>query len=131
MTLRIAFYFAFIIISVSAPPTTHALGQDKIWRIGFLDLSTPPTTDRPSRTLEPFQRALDELGYKEGRNYIIDARFADTDVSRLPALAKELVDRGVDVVVTIGTPTTRAAKEATACAGKAIELTWGGLRHVP
>ncbi len=114
MTLRIAFYFALIIIAVSAPPTTHALGQDKIWRIGFLDQSTPPTTDRPSRTLEPFQRALDELGYKEGRNYIIDARFADTDLSRLPALAKELVDRGVDVVVTIGTPTVRAAKEATA-----------------
>ena len=114
MTLRIAFYFALIIIAVSAPPTSHALGQDKIWRIGFLDLGTPPTTDRPSRTLEPFQRALDELGYKEGRNYIIDARFADTDWSRLPALAKELVDRGVDVVVTIGTPTVRAAKEATA-----------------
>ena len=114
MTLRIAFYFALIIIAVSAPPTTHALGQDKIWRIGFLDLGTPPTTDRPSANLEPFQRALDELGYKEGRNYIIDARFADTDWSRLPALAKELVDRGVDVVVTIGTPTVRAAKEATA-----------------
>jgi putative ABC transport system substrate-binding protein len=114
MTLRIALYFALIIIAVSAPPTTHALGQDKIWRIGFLDLGTPPTTDRPSRNLEPFQRGLDELGYKEGRNYIIDARFADTDQSRLPALAKELVDRGVDVVVTIGTPTVRAAKQATA-----------------
>ena len=114
MTLRIALYFALIIIAVSAPPTTHALAQSKIWRIGFLDLGTPPTTDRPSGNLEPFQRGLDELGYKEGRNYIIDARFADTDWSRLPTLAKELVDRGVDVVVTIGTPTVRAAKEATA-----------------
>ena len=114
MTLRIALYFAFIIIAVSAPPTTHALAQSKIWRIGFLDLGTPPTTDRPFGNLEPFQRGLDELGYKEGRNYIIDARFADTDRSRLPALAKELVDRGVDVVVTIGTPTVRAAMEATA-----------------
>jgi putative ABC transport system substrate-binding protein len=109
MTLRIALYLALIIIAVSAPPTTHALAQSKIWRIGFLDLGTPP-----SGNLEPFQRGLDELGYKEGRNYIIDARFADTDQSRLPALAKELVDRGVDVVVTIGTPPVRAAMEATA-----------------
>ena len=64
--------------------------------------------------LKQFQRGLGELGYKEGRNYIIDARFADTDQSRLPALAKELADRRVDVIVTIGTPTVRAAKKATA-----------------
>jgi putative ABC transport system substrate-binding protein len=64
--------------------------------------------------VQPAPIGQDRLGYKEGRNYIIDARFADTDWSRLPALAKELVDRGVDVVVTIGTPTVRAAKEATA-----------------
>ncbi len=114
MTLRIALYLALIIIAVSAPPTTHARAQDKIWRIGFLDLGTPPTTDRPPINLEPFQRGLNELGYKEGQNYVIDARFADTDRNGLPTLAKELVDRGVDVVVTIGTPTVRAAMEATA-----------------
>ena len=59
--------------------------------IGYLDLARLPTQDRPSRNLESFQRGLGELGYKEGQNYIIDARFADTDRSRLPALAKELV----------------------------------------
>lgn len=44
---------------------------------------------------------------------MIEARFADTDVSRLPTLAKELVDLGVDVILTIGTAATRAAKKAT------------------
>ena len=85
MIRRIALYFALIMTAVLAPPTLHPLAQDKIWRIGWLDLSSPPTTDRPSRSLEAFQRGLGELGYKEGQNYVIDARFADTDPSRLPA----------------------------------------------
>jgi ABC-type uncharacterized transport system substrate-binding protein len=85
-----------------------------MWRIGFLDPSVPPAAARPSRNLETFQQGLDGLGYSEGRNYIIEARFADTDRSRFPALAKEWVDRGADVIVTIGTPTVFAAKEATA-----------------
>jgi putative ABC transport system substrate-binding protein len=67
-------------------------------------------------------RTLDGLGYSEGRNYIIEARFADTDLNRLPALAKELIDRGVDVIVTIGTPTVGAAKKATAT----IPISWPG-----
>jgi len=59
------------------------------------------------------RQALGDLGYTEGRNYIMETRFADTDRARLPALAKELVAAGVDVIVTIGTPTVGAAKEAT------------------
>ena len=92
----------------------HAVAQDKVWRIGFLDPSVPPTVAAPSANLKAFRQGLDGLGYSEGRNYIIEARFADTDQSRLLALAKELVDRGVDVIVTVGTPTVRAAREATA-----------------
>jgi putative tryptophan/tyrosine transport system substrate-binding protein len=114
MMLKVALHFSLIMIVVSALPTLHALAQDKIWRIGWLDLSSPPPADRPSRNLEAFQRGLGELSYEKGRNYVIDARFADTDRSRLSALAKELTDRSVDVIVTIGTPTVRAAKEATA-----------------
>jgi putative tryptophan/tyrosine transport system substrate-binding protein len=53
------------------------------------------------------------LGYVEGRNYVIDARYADTDVSRLPALVKELIADDVDIIVAIGTPPVDAAKRAT------------------
>jgi putative ABC transport system substrate-binding protein len=60
-----------------------------------------------------FKQGLDERGYQEGRHYFIEARFADADRRQLPALAKELVDLGVDVIVTIGSATTRAAKKAT------------------
>ena len=92
----------------------RAVAQGKVWRIGWLDPSVPPTETTPSPSLRAFQQALSRLGYAEGRNYMIEARFADTDESLLPALAKELVDRGVDVIVTIGTPTVYAAKAATA-----------------
>jgi putative ABC transport system substrate-binding protein len=85
-----------------------ASAQIKLWRIGWLDPSSPSDED-----LEPFRKALSELGYVEHRNYVIESRFADTDWDRLPILAKDLVDRGVDVIVTIGTPTVAVIKAAT------------------
>ena len=104
--------FALILVALSVLPAPHALAQDKPWRIGFLSGGLPPVPDKPG-DLAAFRRGLDGLGYQEGRNYVIEGRFADTDASRLPALAKELVERRVDVIVTIGTPAVRAAKEAT------------------
>jgi len=95
-------------------PLAARAQQKAIPVIGWLDESPPPTPDRPSPSLASFQRGLGDLGYKDGKNYGIEARFADTDASRLPVLAKELVNRGVDIIVTIGTPAVRAAREATA-----------------
>jgi putative ABC transport system substrate-binding protein len=57
---------------------------------------------------------LRELGYQEGRNLVIEFRWADSDYARLPKLAAELVAAKVDVLVTHGTPGSRAAKAATA-----------------
>jgi putative ABC transport system substrate-binding protein len=57
--------------------------------------------------------ALRALGYVEGGNISIEYRYADGDYSRLPALAADLVRRKVDIVVTEGTPPTRAARQAT------------------
>ena len=90
-----------------------ASAQIKLWRIGWLDPGPPPEPGRPDDDLETFRKALSELGYVEHRNYVIESHFADTDWDRLPMLAKDLVDRGVDVIVTIGTPTDAAAKAAT------------------
>ena len=90
-----------------------ASAQLKLWRIGWLTPSSPPEPGRPYEGLEVFRKALSELGYIEHRDYVIESRFADTDWDRLPMLAKDLVDRGVDVLVTIGTPPVAAAKTAT------------------
>jgi len=62
----------------------------------------------------PFTRKLDELGYVEGKNLVIDRRPAEGSAERLKEFAADLVQQRVDVIVTIGTPAGFAAKQATA-----------------
>ena len=90
-----------------------ALAQQggNVRRIGWLDLGArPATTYGP---LEAFRRRLGELGWNEGQNLTIEARYADDDSARLAAFAAELVALRVDVIVTITTPAAIAAKNTT------------------
>ena len=105
--------FIALVAGVALAEPRAALAGEKIWRIGWLDPNPQPRSGGPYANLDAFRGALGELGYVEGRNYVIEGRFADTDNSQLPALAKELVDRGADIIVAIGTPTVVAAKNAT------------------
>jgi putative ABC transport system substrate-binding protein len=82
----------------------------KIPRIGYLIATSP--SSYATRT-EAFRRGLRELGYVEGKNIVIERRFAEGKLDRLPALAAELVRLKVDVIVTSGPTPTRPAKEAT------------------
>jgi putative ABC transport system substrate-binding protein len=62
----------------------------------------------------PIREALAELGYVDGRDYVLVYRYAENDIGRLPALASELVELRVDLIVTSGGDTpVRAAKDAT------------------
>jgi putative ABC transport system substrate-binding protein len=88
--------------------------QERTWKLGWLSPSSAPPAGQAGADLEAFKKALAESGYVEGRNYIIESRFANTDNSRLPSLANELVAHSVDIIVTIGTPPVAAAKSATA-----------------
>ena len=72
----------------------------------------PPLPLTPAR-IEAFRQGLRELGYVEGKNIVIEWRYAEGKLDRLPALAAELVRLKVDVIVTAGPTATRAAKEAT------------------
>ena len=82
----------------------------KIPQIGYLEGG--PLSAHTSR-MEAFRQGLRELGYEEGKNIVIEWRFGDGKLDRLPALATELVGLKVAVIVTGGTGPTRAAKEAT------------------
>ncbi|HEX2332204.1 MAG TPA: ABC transporter substrate binding protein [Burkholderiales bacterium] len=61
-----------------------------------------------------FLQGMRELGYTEGKNLVIEARFADGKAERLPELAAELVRAKVDLIVSTGTPANLAARQATA-----------------
>jgi putative ABC transport system substrate-binding protein len=83
----------------------------KIPRIGYLALSATPTDPRRANAL---RQGLRQLGYVEGKDIVIEYRYAEGKRDRLSELAAELVRLKVDVIVSAGPPPTRAAKEAPA-----------------
>jgi putative ABC transport system substrate-binding protein len=97
----------FFVANVSVAQAQQA---GKIPRIGYL---TGATRDGQAARIEAFRQGLRELGYVEGKNIVIEYRYAEGKLDRLPALAAELVRLKVDVIVTGGGVITRAAKEAT------------------
>jgi putative tryptophan/tyrosine transport system substrate-binding protein len=83
----------------------------RVVRIGFLGPNSAAST---ASRMESLRAGLRDLGYVEGKNLIIESRWADGNYDRLPKLAMELVGLKVDLILTSGTPGTRAAKSATA-----------------
>jgi len=93
---------------------TELFGQaTKVRRIGFLAPLSRSTPESPDVFYDAFVQGMRELGYVEGRNIVIEWRFADGKFDRLPALAAELVAAKVELVVTHSTPATRALQKAT------------------
>jgi len=91
--------------------SVEAQQRAKVPRIGYLGgISYSASSAR----VEAFRQGLRELGYVEGKNIIIEWRYAEGKVDRLPALAAELVRLKVDVIVSAAPPGTRSAKQATA-----------------
>ena len=82
----------------------------RIPRIGYLIAVSPSTS---ANRIKVFQQGLRELGYTEKNNIVIEYRYAEEKLDRLPALAAELVRTKVDIIVTAGGQATRAVKEAT------------------
>jgi putative ABC transport system substrate-binding protein len=82
----------------------------KIFRIGYLD---PSTAAGNAVSLEAFRQELSKLGWTEGKNIIIEYRFAEQKDKRLPELAADLVRLKVDLIVASGGTTPLAAKRAT------------------
>ena len=91
--------------------SASAQQQKKIPRIGYLFLAAAPTN---TYRADAFRQGLRELGYAEGKDFVIEYRSADGKVDRLNEFAAELVRLKVDVIVTRGPPSTRAAKTTTA-----------------
>ncbi|HKE41333.1 MAG TPA: ABC transporter substrate-binding protein [Casimicrobiaceae bacterium] len=94
-------------LSVSAP----VLAQSKAYRIGWLGDGTPPPAAAQSSS--DFQQGLRDIGYVGGRSIPVEYRYAGGDVDKLSALAGELVQLPVDVIVTSGEPAALAATRAT------------------
>jgi putative ABC transport system substrate-binding protein len=92
------------------PLRAHAQQPRKIFRIAFVGL---PTAESLPKRPEAFRAGLRDLGYQEGRDIVIEYRWADGDYERLPALFADVIRLNPDVIVTHGTPGALAAKRAT------------------
>ena len=110
LKLRLATASVALILVVAGAAIAEAQQPGKVPRIGYLSATSPSVN--PTR-IEAFRQGLRELGYVEGKNIIIEWRYAEGNLDRLRELAAELVRLKVDLIVSAGPQPTRAAKEAT------------------
>ncbi|HVQ80273.1 MAG: ABC transporter substrate-binding protein [Pseudolabrys sp.] len=102
--------FIALLGSAAAALPLPAAAQPKIPRIGFMGNSTAALE---ANLLDAFREGLRELGYEEGRNIVIEYRWANGAYDYFPVLVAELIAAKVDAIVTAGTPAALAVKNAT------------------
>ena len=104
----VSFIICVMLFALCAPAWAQL--PTKVHRIVFLGATS---LSGESARIEAFRQGLRELGYVEDKNIVIEYRWAEGKFDRLPAIAAELARVKVDVIVTGGSTSTRAAKEAT------------------
>jgi putative ABC transport system substrate-binding protein len=95
--------------AVTAARAAESQPASKIPRLGLLTWVAPPSSSSPTL----FDKALHQLGYVEGKNIIIERRYANGDVTRMPELARDLLRHSPDVILAQSYPGALAAKQAT------------------
>ena len=110
MISRRRFVVGATISFLATPLAAEAQPAGKVPRIGWL---SPAASRTGASNFDALRSGLKDLGYVEGRNMVIEARWADGIAARLPELAAELVHLKVDVICTAGSPAATAAKQAT------------------
>src|SRR6266853_381318 len=100
MTSAIAAFVAVLLLVV-APPPAFAQPAGKVWRIGYLSLTSDTVSYQP--WLAALRDGLRNMGYVNGQNIIIEPRYAAGQVERLSQLAAELVQLKIDILITAPT----------------------------
>lgn len=97
---------------LAVPFGAFAQQQGKVWRIGYIDFGSRRSLVDSGRYANLIE-GLRERGYVEGRNLVLEARFAEGNADRLNPLAAEMVQKKIDLILSQGTPASHAAKLAT------------------
>jgi putative ABC transport system substrate-binding protein len=108
--MRRAVLLTVALVFLGGPAVTGAQPATRLARVGFLGAGSQAT----DRSYAPFRARLQELGYVEGQNLTLDDRWAEGRFERLPRLAADLVQLAPDVIATVVTQPSLAAREATA-----------------
>ena len=111
MRLRTIGLISTLVLGLLAGPLpVEAQEAGKVYRIGYLSMGA---AERDKSFMAALQRGLQELGYLEGKNIVIEQRYAAGQRERASELAAELVRLKVDLIITAGGGLTRRAKRAT------------------
>jgi putative ABC transport system substrate-binding protein len=113
ITRRVALALSMALVSVSTARPAEAQAPAAVPRIGLLSYFAAPTEANPDPNEATFRDALAEVGYVEGKNILVERRFADGRADRLAAMADDLVRLRVDVILAGGQPSREAARKAT------------------
>ena len=101
-----------LLASAAAALARGAFAQSrKVPRIGILHSGS--SRESPPIQREPFERGLRELGWRPGDNIVLDYRYAEGDIAKLPGIANELVRSGADVIVARANNAIAAARKAS------------------
>jgi putative tryptophan/tyrosine transport system substrate-binding protein len=103
--------FTVAIIILVSTHVAQAQQPKKVPRIGYV--SESGDANNPGPTVDAFRRGLRDLGYIEGKNILVEHRYAGGKLERVPDFVTELVQLKVDVLVVVSTTAIRAAKQAT------------------
>jgi putative ABC transport system substrate-binding protein len=107
---RRGFLYGALSTTLTASRLAASPPAGKLHRIGFLAPTAAPAAEP---LLDAFRQALLDLGWADGRDVVIESRWAEGSLDRLTDLAAELVQAGVDVLVTQGTPGAHAGRHVT------------------
>ena len=104
-----------VVLLVSLVHSSLGLAQaqqpKKVARVGYLSLGFPPPPSAPRhRNIEAFYQGLREVGYIEGKNLIIEYRYAEGNSKRFPEPTADLVSSKVDLIVAPNTPAIRGCE---------------------
>jgi putative tryptophan/tyrosine transport system substrate-binding protein len=113
------------------PAVAPAQQAGKVWRIGFLTPRSRPAPTGHDAFSDAFIQGMNELGYSEGKNLVVEWRYADGDYTRLAGFADELVGMNLPVIVTYGTAAARVLQKTTSTVpivvAAAVDLVGAGI----
>jgi len=110
MNRRRSILCTLALVGLTAPIGSFGEDRNKVWRVGFL---SPVSASNMFQSTDAFVHGMRDLGYVDGKNLVIEWRFADGQFERLPSMAADLVQAKVDVIVAVASPAIAAAQKAT------------------
>ena len=103
----------FVMVLLAVAVVAQAQQATKIPRVGFLSAREKPTAATPDPSADAFRRGLQDLGYIEGKNILIEYRYLEAKLDNIPRFVNELVQLNVDVLCVLFNSGLLAAKQAT------------------